>query len=115
MRSIVLSVPHSGTRFVHEHMNTESYHHTWDKWECMVENCKTADHIYVAMRHPKDVRMSWIRRGVLHNKRSIYRWYMSWYQLQACDELFDLDVICVDKQEDPRIKNWEKIGMGKMM
>lgn len=35
---------------------------------------------------------------------------MSWYQLQACDELFDLDVICVDKQEDPRIKNWEKIG-----
>lgn len=26
-------------------------------------------------------------------------WYRSWYQLHALDMLFDLDVVCVDKDE----------------
>lgn len=35
-------------------------------------------------------------------------WWKAWFQLQALDELYDLDIVAVDRHKDPRIKNWGK-------
>jgi hypothetical protein len=30
--------------------------------------------------------------------------------MHTLDQLFEIDYICIDKQEDPRITDWKKIG-----
>jgi hypothetical protein len=109
-KTIILSVPHSGTRFLQQRFDVIKCYHTWGKWEDVRQICEEAEKIYVPMRHPKDVKDSWIRRDRFKNKRGIYMWYMAWYQLQAMDSMFDLDVICVDKKEDERIDDWTVVG-----
>ena len=34
----------------------------------------------------------------------------SWMQMHTLDMMCDIDFICVDKQEDPRIKDWSPVG-----
>lgn len=108
--SIVISVPHSGTNFVKERMNAQLAIHTWIDWHVLYKHAQEADHIYVPMRNPVDVHETWIRRSRMRFWRDIEEWYCAWYNLNAIVHLFDCDIIYVDKQEDPRIKDWGKVG-----
>lgn len=105
-----MSVPHTGTRFLKERLGIDAYYHVWLKWPDVMRRAWGASKVYVPLRHPEDVYKSWIKRERLGDKSGPWRWYMAWYTLQALDDRLDLDVICVDKQEDPRIKDWERVG-----
>jgi len=37
---------------------------------------------------------------------------VAWGLLQVLDSVMDLDIICVDKQQDSRITDWSKVGDG---
>lgn len=110
MKKTVISVPHTGTNFVKKHMNANLAVHSWIDWGQLYKHAKEADHIFVPMRNPVDVYDTWVRRGRLHHPRDVESWYRAWYNLNAILHCFDCDVIYVDKNEDPRIKNWGKIG-----
>lgn len=69
-----------------------------------------ATKIYVPLRNPYDIWISWCRRKRLDTPAQIQGWYRSWYQLHALDMMYDLDVICVDQQKDERITSWKVVG-----
>ena len=69
------------------------------KWSHLAKKLDGADQIYVPMRHPHDVWTSWCRRRRLSSENQIMLWHRSWYQLHTLDMMYDLDVICVDKDE----------------
>jgi hypothetical protein len=110
MKEIIMSVPHTGTRFVRKHFNNIPYYHTWLKWEDVMLRAEQADKIYLPLRHPEQVHRSWLVRERFYEPSGTFRWYTAWQQLQMVYHLFDCDVICVDKQEDGRIKNWAPVG-----
>lgn len=98
-RSLVVSVPHSGTRFLKQLLGGCNACHSMSDWCEVIHSAKRADHIYVPMRHPHDVWTSWCRRRRLSSANQIMLWHRSWYQLHALDMMFDLDIVCVDKDE----------------
>lgn len=110
MKAGLISVPHSGTQFVASHFQVNKWTHTWRPWDELVEYCNQAEHIYVPLRHPELVLHGWRKRHRFVTPEAVWHWYKCWYQLHALSQLYDLDVICVDKQEDPRINNWKPIG-----
>lgn len=91
-------------------MKADKYYHTWLRYKNVMAKARHADKIYIPLRHPQDVMHSWRKRERLHDVDGVWRWYMAWWQLQAVYENFECDVICVDKQEDPRITDWSKVG-----
>lgn len=110
MSHTVISVPHTGTNFIKKRFGVLNYIHSWVPWGQLYETAKNAEHIYIPMRNPIDVYHTWVRRNRLHGIHGVEDWCRSWYQLNAIHQLFDCDVIYVDKQEDPRIDNWEKVA-----
>ena len=107
---IIVSVPHCGTRFLKERLGIKDHVHTTKEWNSLVRRVANRK-IIVPLRKPVDVWRSWCRR---HEGRNFpyAGYYLAWGALQALDYQFDLDVICVDKQEDPRITDWSKVGDG---
>jgi hypothetical protein len=100
---IIVSVPHSGSHFLKKHLQATHIHHTWLEWDGLVRLCKEAEHIYVPLRHPRDIFESWGKRKQMNNPT---QWYRAWIHLQALDDLFDLDIVAVDQQKDERIRCW---------
>ena len=110
---MILSVPHSGTRFLMERLgDTEFAHTTWG-WDMIWAKLEKSQHEepIVPMRDPFEVWRSWCRR----NKADAFPYadfFLAWGKLHALDQMMELDVICVDKKEDPRIDDWSNIGNG---
>lgn len=110
MRKIVVSVPHSGTRFIRKRLGVEDYIHTSASWEKLWQEVKGRE-IVVPLRSPSTVWRSWCRR---ESGRDVLQWspgfFVAWTVLHALDRLFELDVICIDTQQDPRIADWTAEG-----
>jgi len=107
-KRIIVSVPHCGTRFLKERLGIKEHIHTTHEWSSLVERLE-GQHIVVPLRNPDAVWRSWCRRHDQH-KFPYADYYLSWAALQMVANRFDVDVICVDKQEDPRISDWRKVG-----
>lgn len=107
---IIVSVPHTGTRFLKKRLGIEDHIHSNSNWEKLWD---TIDGRYVIapLRSPPTVWRSWCRR---HANRDPLEWvghFMAgWFALNALDQMIDVDMICVDKQEDPRIDDWQPVG-----
>lgn len=106
----IVSVPHSGTRFLKERLGIETHVHTNCNWNALWERVHNKE-IIVPLRSPDAVWRSWCRR---RNHPDIGKWvasyFISWGMMHTLDQLLELDFICVDKANDPRIDNWERIG-----
>ena len=105
MDSIIVSVKHSGTRFLRERLGVDEYVHTDMEWNVLVNRVE-GKNIIVPLRKPEDVWASWWSRG-LHNLPIFLH---SYYTLHALDQLFDVDYIAVDRQVDERITDWTPVG-----
>lgn len=115
-REIVLSVAHSGTRFLMKRLDIPDHCHTHWEWDKIMDTLKGRKPV-VAMRDPAEVWKSWCGRrnaeGQHLNKKISYEggvFFLSYGLLHALDQLMDMDVVCVDKQEDQRIRDWDRIG-----
>jgi hypothetical protein len=109
-KPIIVSVPHSGTRFLIERLGIEDHVHTHIAWDTLWERTEGRS-IVVPLRSPVDIFRSWCRR---HDPKSFPfgEFFMAWGFLHALDQMVDLDVICVDHCADPRITDWSKVGDG---
>jgi len=107
---IILSVPHTGTRFLRERLGVEDHIHLVDPWS-EVWTRIMGRHIIVPLRAPVDSWRSWCRRHDPDNF-PYAQWMVAWGLLQVLDSVMDLDIICVDKQQDSRITDWSKVGDG---
>ncbi len=108
---IVLSVPHTGTRFLKTRLDIAQHVHANSGWRGLHEFCLDRPAIYVPLRRPHTVWRSWCRR---HYNREPLDWvghFMGgWFNVNALDHLFELDFIAVDKCDDPRITDWSPVG-----
>lgn len=107
---IIVSIPHTGTRFLKDRLDIEHHIHTHTNWVTLYERVKNK-HIIVPLRNPSTVWRSWCRRK---DEEEVLNWapqfFASWYIMHTLDQLFDLDIICIDKQVDERITDWGKVG-----
>lgn len=76
----------------------------WDKLWTATEGRS----IIVPLRHPSTVWRSWCRRW--GDEFPLADFFLGWGKLHALDSMCDLDVICIDKQEDARITDWTPVG-----
>ena len=111
---IIISIPHTGTRFLQERLGIEAQaHHTTGNWTSLRRRVE-GKQIISPLRAPPDVWKSWARRHEFKSHSGepfpYARFFSAWYVMHTLDMLFYVDFICVDKREDPRIKDWERIG-----
>jgi len=105
---IIVSVPHCGTRFLKERLGIKEHVHTHQSWNAAWDRVEGRE-VIVPLREPSLVLRSWCRRE--HPRKfPVGTFFMAWSFLHAIDQMIDVDVICVDKQEDPRIDDWTPIG-----
>ena len=105
---IIVSVPHSGTRFLKERLGVKDHVHTTGYWSELVQLLENKKAI-VPLRKPASVWRSWCRRHEAGNF-PYGEFFLAWGALHALDQTMELDVICVDKQEDSRIVDWAPVG-----
>lgn len=106
--SIIVSVPHSGTRFLMERLGIDIHAHTSWSWERLIKTIGVR-RLIVPLRDPVSVWTSWARRS----SRDVFpfaEFFFAWAGLHTLDTMFSLDVICIDKQSDPRITDWSPVG-----
>jgi len=107
MESIIVSIPHTGTRFLQERLGVEKSVHTISKWSSLYNQVE-GKQIFAPLRHPTDVWVSWARRK--KDPFPYAEFFSAWYLMHTLDMLFDVDFICLDKRDDPRITDWAPIG-----
>lgn len=107
---IIVSVPHSGTRFLKKRLGIKDHVHANANWVKLWEEVEGRE-VIVPLRKPPSVLRSWCRRRA---DRELVNWIAqfcaSWFILHALDQMMELDYICIDKCEDPRIDDWTKVG-----
>lgn len=105
---IIASIPYSGTRFLKERLGVDDHVHFTLDWGRVWGNTEGRS-IIVPLRQPVEMWRSWCRR---HDPKNFpyEQWFLAWGKLHALDQMTDLDVICVDKQDDHRITDWSKVG-----
>jgi hypothetical protein len=105
---IIVSVPHCGTRFLKERLDVKDHVHTTESWPDLVERIRGRK-LFVPLRKPDSVWRSWCRRA---DKRNFpyAEYYLAWATLQMVANQFEVDVICVDKKQDPRLDDWRAVG-----
>ena len=104
---IIVSIPHTGTRFLQARLGVEKSVHTISKWDSLYNQVKDKQ-IIAPLRSPPVVWKSWARR-----KKAPFpyaEFFSAWHNMHALDLLFEVDFICLDKRDDPRIADWEPIG-----
>ena len=107
---IIISVPHSGTRFLKKRLGIEQHVHANANWLKLVEDIGDKQ-IIAPLRSPESVWRSWCRRRHSDDLTNwVAQFFASWFVLHALDQLYDIDYICVDKREDSRITDWTKVG-----
>lgn len=104
--NIIISVPHSGTRFLMQRLGVSNHAHTHWPWEQLWSKLAGAEPI-VALRNPVDVWQSWYKRS--GDRFPHTEFFLAWGVLHTLDCMMELDVICVDKQEDSRITDWSPV------
>lgn len=105
---IIASIPHSGTRFLKRRLGIDEHIHIGPDWYVLLE--KTQDReIVVPLRSPSDIWRSWCRRNA-PDKFPYSQFFVAWGCLHALDQMLELDVVCIDKRDDPRITDWSEVG-----
>jgi hypothetical protein len=108
--SIIVTIPHTGTRFLQERLGIKQYVHTVINWPILcrrIENKK----IISPLRPPIKVWKSWARRRNPKNEAFPYIEFTSaWYTMHALDLMYEVDFIDLEAKNDPRISDWTPIG-----
>lgn len=107
MEPIIVSIPHTGTRFLQERLGVEKSVHTISKWSSLYHQVE-GKQIIAPLRHPNNVWGSWARRK--KDPFPYAEFFSAWYLMHTLDMLFDVDFICLDKRDDPRITDWTPLG-----
>ncbi len=109
-RTICVSIPHTGTRFIQKRLRTRYVTHTTAAWDSILELCKDR-YIIAPLRDPKACWASTVRRMKEPNDpEHLSKFYQAWYTMHALSLIREIDFIPVDLKQDPRITDWEVVG-----
>jgi len=107
---IIVSIPHTGTRFLRRRMRTKRYIHVTEPWDKLVETL-TGREVISPLRSPQSVWRSYSRRWVDPDSPiDTIGFINNWYTMHTLTLFFDIDFIPVDLQQDKRITDWSPIG-----
>lgn len=106
--AIVVSIPHTGTRFLKERLGIEHHVHTHKSWEIICKEI-AGKRLVSPLRHPLNVWKSWAKRHRV-TRFPYIGFAASWYLMHTLDMLYEIDFIDLEVKTDPRIKNWSRVG-----
>jgi len=111
MIEIVVSIPHSGTRFLKERLSIDAHVHTnIFGWDALIRETK-GKKLVAPLRDPQAVWKSTVRR---YNKwdatDNISNFFNSWFMMHALSLIRDIEFIPVDLQISDRITDWTPVG-----
>jgi hypothetical protein len=108
--TIIVSIPHSGTRFLKERFAIEQHIHTIEPWEKICEAVE-GKNIIAPLRSPMNVFRSWCRRRAPKEPFPYTAMVGAWYVMHALTlVLANIDFINIDKAKDSRITDWRPVG-----
>lgn len=111
MKKLIVSVPHTGTRFLKQRLKVVEHCHTTNSYDRLWDTIEKYDRrVIIPLRHPQDVVRSWITRDKHKQLGWQVQFGLAWTHLQYIYERCSAEVICVDKQEHPDIEDWTPIG-----
>jgi len=108
--SLVVSIPHTGTRFLKARLGITEHIHTIVYWDSLMREVNKYDHIVAPLRDPSAVWQSTYRRWLKPDAHdNLHRFIAAWYMMHALTLVRDVDFIPVDLKLDPRITDWEPV------
>ena len=110
MKPLIVSIPHSGTRFLKERLGIGENVHTYQDWYFLIEKV-TGRELIAPLRDPLSVWESWSKR---YANFPYFTFAFHWYGMHVLDQLYDIDFICLEQKSDPRIKDWSSVGSEKL-
>lgn len=110
MTDLIVSIPHTGSRFLRERLGIEEIVHTERNWHDLIN--KTAGHHLIApLRNPMSVLSSAVRRTppelIMFDEAG---WIHNWYMMHALTLIRQVDFIVLEHESDPRITDWSPVG-----
>lgn len=108
-QQIIVSVPHTGSRFLQARLGINGMIHTKSDWEYILFRTQGRQ-VVTPLRSPLDNWLSWSRKARELQMQHVAEWYDCWYKLHALSQITTIDFICVDKRTDPRITDWTPVG-----
>jgi len=108
---LVVSVPHTGTRFVKQRLDIKTHVHTITTYSRVWDMVEEYDrNIVIPLRHPQDVLRSWITRDKHKQRGWLVQFSLGWALLQELSERCDAEIIPVDLKQHEEIDNWNPVG-----
>ena len=109
MTDIIVSIPHTGSRFLRERLGIDEIVHTERNWHDLIN--KTAGHYLISpLRDPVSVLRSAVKRTPPELAFDIAGWIHNWYMMHALTRIRHIDFIVIAQQADPRITDWTPVG-----
>jgi len=109
MNSIIVSIPHTGTRFLSQRLGVEECIHSHAAWDRLIKDIE-GKKIYSPLRNPINVWRSWSRRTNPERGFPYITFSFAWYTMNILDQLYDVEFINLEAQDDSRITNWSPVG-----
>lgn len=111
MERIIVSIPHTGTRFLKERLGIEKHIHTTITWESLISEVRDKE-IISPLRNPCDCWKSTIRRWLQPDvPDNWFRFISAWYMMHALTLVMTVEFIPVDLKKDNKygITDWTPI------
>lgn len=108
---LIVSVPHSGTRFLKSRFGWRDHRHTITSYERLISDIEAWDHkIIIPLRHPQDVLRSWFSRQKHRQTYWLTQFVMAWTHLQHVHDACDSEVVTIEGQDHFEITDWTPVG-----
>lgn len=109
MNEIVVSIPHTGTKFLMQRLDIKDQIHSHAEW-CRLQKELEGKKIYSPLRHPYKVWESWTVRNNPDRAFPYITFAFGWYAMHMIDTMYDVEFINLETQEDSRITDWSAEG-----
>lgn len=108
---LIVSVPHSGTRFFEQRLGWYDHRHTFGWFDRLLTDIAAYDgKVLVPLRHPQDVLRSWAARQRNYQSQWLSQFSIAWTYLDWVVRIYDAEVWQVEKQDHPLITDWTPVG-----
>lgn len=106
-KEFIISVPHTGTRFLKKHLDLQ-HMHTSVPWGRIIQKVEKYDRLHCPLRDPQDVWRSWCRRRPGQDPmRILNNFWSAWSQLNRLDQRYQI------RYHQVELLDGERIGEGE--
>lgn len=107
---IIVSIPHTGSRFLRERLGIEEIIHTELSWRELVNKTAGLGDLVSPLKPPMAVLKSAVRRTPPELAFDQAGWIHNWYMMHALSMIRTINFIDLLAQDDPRITDWSPVG-----